>query len=163
MDYEVIYHHGVKGMRWGIRRYQRKDGSLTKAGQRRLAKQRAANLEKARQARAEKKVAEAERAKKVSEDKLSAKKMTDKEINDRLARIELEKKYKAAVKENNSYSKGKQFLNKFSDTLVDKLAEKLADKVTADLVAQTIKYFGVKTVNSIVGETAVYTNNKKKD
>ena len=29
-----LYHFGVKGMRWGIRRYQNKDGSLTSAGQR---------------------------------------------------------------------------------------------------------------------------------
>ena len=32
-----IEHHGVKGMHWGIRRYQNKDGSLTPAGQKRLA------------------------------------------------------------------------------------------------------------------------------
>lgn len=30
-----IAHHGIKGMRWGIRRYQRKDGSLTTAGRKR--------------------------------------------------------------------------------------------------------------------------------
>lgn len=29
-----LYHFGVKGMRWGVRRYQNKDGSLTSAGQR---------------------------------------------------------------------------------------------------------------------------------
>lgn len=33
-DYE-LYHHGIKGQRWGIRRYQRKDGSLTPAGKKR--------------------------------------------------------------------------------------------------------------------------------
>lgn len=33
-----LYHHGVKGQRWGVRRYQNKDGSLTPAGERRQAK-----------------------------------------------------------------------------------------------------------------------------
>lgn len=27
-----LYHHGIKGMHWGIRRYQNPDGSLTTAG-----------------------------------------------------------------------------------------------------------------------------------
>lgn len=30
-----LYHVGVKGMKWGIRRYQNKDGSLTAAGKKR--------------------------------------------------------------------------------------------------------------------------------
>ena len=29
---EFIAHHGILGQRWGIRRYQNKDGSLTAAG-----------------------------------------------------------------------------------------------------------------------------------
>ena len=31
-----LYHHGILGMRWGIRRYQNKDGSLTPEGRKRL-------------------------------------------------------------------------------------------------------------------------------
>ena len=32
---DVICHHGILGMKWGVRRYQNKDGSLTAAGKKR--------------------------------------------------------------------------------------------------------------------------------
>ena len=47
MENPELKHWGVKGMKWGIRRYQNKDGSLTRAGKKRQAD----NLEKARQAK----------------------------------------------------------------------------------------------------------------
>lgn len=39
MDYleiRALYHHGIKGQKWGIRRYQNEDGSLTPEGKKRL-------------------------------------------------------------------------------------------------------------------------------
>lgn len=36
MEYNYeLYHHGTKGMKWGRRRYQNEDGSLTEAGKKR--------------------------------------------------------------------------------------------------------------------------------
>lgn len=37
-DYNSIYHHGIKGMKWGIRRYQNEDGTLTPEGMKRYGK-----------------------------------------------------------------------------------------------------------------------------
>lgn len=41
-----IWHWGVKGMKWGVRRYQNADGSLTDAGKRRYSNDVAANVKK---------------------------------------------------------------------------------------------------------------------
>lgn len=36
---DELYHHGIKGQKWGVRRYQNEDGSLTNAGKKRYGTQ----------------------------------------------------------------------------------------------------------------------------
>ena len=36
--YNEMYHHGIIGMKWGVRRYQNKDGTLTAAGKKRYSR-----------------------------------------------------------------------------------------------------------------------------
>lgn len=40
-DHIYLAHHGIKGMKWGIRRFQNPDGTLTPAGKRHQAKRNA--------------------------------------------------------------------------------------------------------------------------
>lgn len=108
-----LAHYGILGMKWGVRRFQNKDGSLTKDGKRRyetaenkkarhkpssarkLAKQRAENLEKARLAKAEKKQFEEDKKKALESgsaaDVLKYKgKLSNQELQNAFNRINLE-------------------------------------------------------------------------
>ncbi len=112
-----LYHHGTKGMKWGIRRYQNKDGSLTPAGKKRYAKEEAdlkarekaiKGREKAaaRKAKLDAKKAELDAreaslngsgkksgAKPVAPQQKSVKDMTDDEMRTAIARKQLESQY----------------------------------------------------------------------
>lgn len=85
-----IAHWGIKGQKWGLRRYQNPDGTLTEAGRIRYAKQQA-KAEAKEQLRQEK---EARRREKIIQSPLRMYKhrheFTNEEIKDAASRFEVE-------------------------------------------------------------------------
>lgn len=122
MDYE-LYHYGTPGMKWGIRRYQNKDGSLTSAGKKRYAKLEAEMKQlKPKRSSSKAKPEQDPRKKLVSE-------MTDDELRDRANRMRLETEYYNAARNLSQanpvqISKGKRFVNSLVNEVVAPAAKK---------------------------------------
>lgn len=88
MEQNQLYHHGILGMKWGIRRFQRKDGSLTSAGKKRYGEsgeETAKNELEERRAR----LLKSTDANELYENRHL---LTTAEINERLTRIDTERR-----------------------------------------------------------------------
>lgn len=118
-----LQHHGIKGQKWGVRRYQNKDGALTTAGKKRFERDQRENAAKKKENRIDvstpdpsrwakedldrsKRFVDAssdlvKKAQKIEQDsspqpkrkKLDLSKMSDKEMRDRINRELLERQY----------------------------------------------------------------------
>lgn len=102
-----FYHHGVKGQKWGVRRFQNKDGSLTFLGRRRERKRE----EERRKNESESETLKRQLAiKKRRIDRRNRRTMSDEELKAKINRLKLEKELKELT--DNDISKGRKFVQK---------------------------------------------------
>lgn len=94
MDNNSLTHWGVRGMRWGVRRYQNKDGSLTAAGKKRRGIDNGADEKNESD---EEKRARVLKSTNASEIYKNRNLLTTSEINERLNRIDTERRLSEAA------------------------------------------------------------------
>lgn len=160
MDNNELMHHGIPGMKWGVRRYQNKDGTLTAKGKARYEKEMAKlkeeervlknkqrtkakidKLEAKKQELADKKAElegkkkpaqSSEAPKKTTAAKRSLSDMDDKELEAAVRRMNLEERYKQLNPP--QVSAGKKFL----------------DSVKNDVLAPALKSAGKKAMEKVL-------------
>lgn len=121
MQHEELAHHGIRGMKWGVRRFQNKDGTLTEAGKKRYGSENDASFS----GRSSKSSGKKGKPRKISN-------MSDAELRQTLNRLQMEKQLKQLMSEQDTdkQKKGESFVAKkakdFIQTAVSVRLEKWA-------------------------------------
>ena len=155
MENELM-HWGIKGMKWGVRRYQNKDGSLTPAGKKRYDKEMAklkeeekiaknklktqAKLNKLDEKRKEVEALKSGKpiAKKTQQSsKPSVKDMSDDELRRTVNRLLMEQQYAKLKPE--QVSAGKKFVKKVMNDVVAPAATEVGKNVLKDAMTKAVK------------------------
>ena len=136
---DELYHYGIKGMKWGVRRTAEQLGHTIKSVKS------VYDSHKAKK-RAKKEAAKAKKRSKIT----NPKKLTTEELNARIKRLQLEKDYNDLVKDTNRTRKGKNFV---MDIL---------ESSGKNLFTQVTNHYGAKALNKVIGEDVIFANNKKK-
>ena len=131
-------HYGIKGQKWGVRRFQNEDGSLTLEGKKRYGESAIGSaFKKAAKATGQAAVKILKKAKdKVAEkiddklDDMNPSRMSDQELRDKLNRLNMEKQYKQVLKELHTKPKKE---HKFTKSLGNTLSKVLVATATTTM------------------------------
>ena len=127
MNERELIHYGVKGMKWGILRYQNADGTLTAAGRMRDRMTRKRNRK-----RAEKVL---KGSTKTVKRRLSQ--ISDEELKKAVSRLQLERDYKTLTKPPDKHKRAKAIATKWLETAGTKVLESAATNLGKKIFSET--------------------------
>lgn len=142
MDNKTLYHHGIKGMKWGVRRYQNRDGTLTTEGRKKKSTEEIADKKE----KSNRKVAVKNR-----------RTLSDADLKKKIERLKMEKEFKNLTEED--IAPGKKFVsNVMSSAGTKVLTIAAAGAMSYAVKAAMTKEFNIKEAASYIAANP----NKKK-